>query len=194
MNIDQKDIISKRKTEIQNKACNNLSLNEIYKKYSNEIEEYIIDIKNEDIDFILDYTSSIFFKVCLYLTDYDIKDIHNKLSKLYHKLKNLYFFNIMISLYRKISSIIHDKEIKNNSLNFNIYEDIILESIYDYKKNRNSDYKTLELKFKSTTIEKYKFLTEKLKDKYSKEDLFLSYDLLIGDFEIIKVNYRVVLF
>ena len=195
MNIVQEEMTLKRKREIQIKAkqCNNLSLNEIYEKYSNEIEEYIIDIKNEDIDFILDYTSSIFFKVCLYLTDYDIKDIQNKLSKLYHKLKNLYFFNIMMSLYRKISSIIYDKEIKNNSLNFNISEDIILESIYDYKKNKNSDYKTLELKFKSTTIEKYEFLTEKLKEKYSKEDLFLSYDLLIGDFEegnILKVKFN----
>ena len=75
MNIVQDDMILKRKREIQNKAkqCNNLSLNEIYEKYNNEIEEYIIDIKNEDIDFILDYTSSIFFNVfslnargCLY--------------------------------------------------------------------------------------------------------------------------------
>ena len=179
------DIISKKKEKVKNKlkSYDNLSLNEMLKKYEKEIEDLIIDIKNEDIDYILDYTSSIFFKLCLYLRDYDIKEIQNRLSKLYHKLKNLYFFNIMISLYRKIESIVHEIETKYYSLNFNVLKDIILETIYDYDKNNNSEYKTLGLNIKSSTIDKFKFLTEKLEEIYAKENIFLSYDLLIGDFD-----------
>ena len=185
MNSEPIDLIINKKQKVKNKLkeYDNLSFNEILKKYNEEIEALIIDIKNEDIDVILDYTSSIFFKICIYLRDSDIKEIQNQLSKLYHKLKNLYFFNIMISLYRKIESIIHEIETKYYSLNFNVLKDIILESIYDYEKNRNSEYKTLGLNIKSSDKEKFKFLSEKLEEIYSKENIFLSYDLLIGDFD-----------
>ena len=36
---------------------------------------------------------------------------------------------------------------------------------------------------KSTTLEKFKFLSEKLEEIYMKEDILSTFDLLIGDFE-----------
>ena len=117
------------------------------------------------------------------MKDSEIKEIKNKLSQLYHKLKNLHFFNIMISLYKIIKEILHDIETKCFSLPFIVHRDIILQSIYDYEKNKNSEYKTLGLNIKSTTKEKFEYLTEKLDEICSKENIFLSYDLLIGDFD-----------
>jgi len=173
-----------KKNEVKNKIklYNKLSNNEIYDKFNDDLEDLIKDIRNEDIDIILDYTSSLFFEICLYLKDFQIMDIFNQLSKLYHKLKNLYFFNIMVSIYRTIENIANDIDSKYCS-NFNIYKDLILQSVYDYENNKNSEYKTLGLNIKSTEIDKFNFLIEKIEEKLSKEDIFLSYDLIFGDFE-----------
>ena len=165
------------------KEYEELSIYERNEKYENELEDLIIDIKNEEIDTILDYTSSIFFKFCFQFKDSQIKELLNTLSKLYNKLKSLHFFNIMVSLYRKIESIAHDIDLKYYQFNFIIHKDLLLQTVYDYEKNKNSEYKTLGLNIKSTTVEKFKFLTEKLEEIFDKENIFLSYDLLIGDFD-----------
>ena len=179
------DMIEKKKDEVKMKISEyeKYSFRKKYLKYEKEIDDLIIDIKNEDIDVILDYTSSMFFKLCLESKDSELEDILDKLSKLYHKLKNLHFFNIMVSLYRKIEKIIHEIDQKYNSFKFVTNKDIILQSIYDYEKNINSSYKTLGLNVKSTSAEKFKFLSEKLEEIYKKENIFLSYDLLIGDYD-----------
>ena len=179
------DMIEKKKDEVKMKISDyeKYSFRKKYLKYEKEIDDLIIDIKNEDIDVILDYTSSMFFKLCLESKDSELEDILDKLSKLYHKLKNLHFFNIMVSLYRKIEKIIHEIDQKYNSFKFVTNKDIILQSIYDYEKNINSSYKTLGLNVKSTSAEKFKFLSEKLEEIYKKENIFLSYDLLIGDYD-----------
>ena len=179
------DMIEKKKDEVKMKISEyeKYSFRKKYLKYEKEIDDLIIDIKNEDIDVILDYTSSMFFKLCLESKDSEFEDILDKLSKLYHKLKNLHFFNIMVSLYRKIEKIIHEIDQKYNSFKFVTNKDIILQSIYDYEKNINSSYKTLGLNVKSTSAEKFKFLSEKLEEIYKKENIFLSYDLLIGDYD-----------
>ena len=178
------DLIENKKNKVNNKLkeYKELSYIQKYEKYNKELDDLIIDIKNEDIDIILGYTSSIFFKLCIETTDPQLENLENKLSKLYHKLKNLHFFNIMISLYDKITKIIPEIQ-KNYSLNFNIYKDIILDSVYDYAKNNKKVYKTLGLNVKSTTLEKFKFLSEKLEEIYMKEDILSTFDLLIGDFE-----------
>ena len=180
--------VDKNKKEVENKIKDyeNLSLIEKIEKFEKELDDLIIDIKNEDIDIILDYTSLIFFKLCLELSNPQRKELTNRLLKLYHKLKNLYFFNQMVSLYQKIDSIAHDIANKFNTscLEFNVYRDIILESIYDYKKNKNSEFKTLGLNIKSTNIKKYEFLSNVLEEEiYTKDDIFMSYDLIIGDFD-----------
>jgi hypothetical protein len=94
----------KKKKEVENKllAFKDLPIKEKYDKLDNQLDELIIDIKNEDLDVILDYTSSVYFQLCFQLYSAELKELQNKLSKLYHKLKNLYFFNLMISLYRKL--------------------------------------------------------------------------------------------
>ena len=69
------------------------------------------------------------------MTGGELIALQDKLSKLYHKLKNLYFFNIMTSLFRKIESISHEIENKYNSLNFSTDKDIILKYEYEYIKN-----------------------------------------------------------
>ena len=180
--------VDKNKKEVENKIKDyeNLSLIEKIEKFEKELDDLIIDIKNEDIDIILDYTSLIFFKLCLELSNSQKKELTNRLLKLYHKLKNLYFFNQMVSLYQKIDSIAHDIANKFNTscLEFNVYRDIILESIYDYKKNKNSEFKILGLNIKSTNIKKYEFLSNVLEEEiYTKDDIFMSYDLIIGDFD-----------
>ena len=175
-------IIDKKKNEAKNriKPYDNLTHNEKYNKFIKEIENLIKDIKNEDIDIILDYTSSLFFNICLYLSDWQIKDILNQLSQLYHKLKSLYFFNIMVSLYSKIESIKNDSKFISN---FNIDEDLILQSLYDYEKNKDSEYKNLVLNIKTTKFDKFNYLVKKIEEIFSKENIFLSYDLIVGDFE-----------
>jgi hypothetical protein len=40
------------------------------------------------------------------LSEFDKREIMNKLAKLYHKLKNLYFFNVLVFLFKKIEKIL----------------------------------------------------------------------------------------
>ena len=177
--------IEKKKKEVENKLLEfkDLSIKGMYDKLDNQLDELIIDIKNEDVDVILDYTSYVYFQLCFQIYSVELKELQNKLSKLYHKLKNLYFFNLMIALYRKIYSIFHDIENKVNSINFNVCKDLILKSEYDYEKRKDPEYKSLRLNIKSTTIDKFEFLKTKLEAIYDKDNIFLSYDLLRGDFE-----------
>ncbi len=162
-----------------------LSDNEKYDKLSKELDSLILDIKGENIDVILDYTSSIFIQIAINIGDFDKKEIMNKLAKLYHKLKNLYFFNILIFLYKKIEKIlqsIYDSYDKH-FVNFEIKNDFILTSIYDYEQNINNEYKSLSINIKSTNSQKYKFLCNILEEIEIKEDIYRNYILLRGDLE-----------
>ena len=162
-----------------------LSDNEKYDKLSKELDSLIIDIKGENIDVILDYTSSIFIQIGINIGDFDKKEIMNKFAKLYHKLKNLYFFNILIFLYKKIEKIlqsIYDSYDKH-FVNFEIKNDFILTSIYDYEQNINNEYKSLSINIKSTNSQKYKFLCNILEEIEIKEDIYRNYILLRGDLE-----------
>ena len=162
-----------------------LSDNEKYDKLSKELDSLILDIKGENIDVILDYTSSIFIQIAINIGDFDKKEIMNKLAKLYHKLKNLYFFNILIFLYKKIEKIlqsIYDSYDKH-FVNFEIKNDFILSSIYDYEQNINNEYKSLSINIKSTNSQKYKFLCNILEEIEIKEDIYRNYILLRGDLE-----------
>jgi len=89
--------IEKKKKEVENKLSifKNLPIKEKYEKFDSQLDELIIDIKNEDFDVILDYTSSIYFQLCFQIYSLELKELlkelQNKLSKLYHKLKNVFF-------------------------------------------------------------------------------------------------------
>ena len=162
-----------------------LSDNEKYDKLSKELDSLIIDIKGENIDVILDYTSSIFIQIGINIGDLDKKEIMNKLAKLYHKLKNLYFFNILIFLYKKIEKILQSiyESYDKHFVNFEIKNDFILSSIYDYEQNINNEYKSLSINIKSTNSQKYKFLCNILEEIEIKEDIYRNYILLRGDLE-----------
>ena len=166
--------IEKKKKEVENKLLEfkDLSIKERYDKLDNQLNELIIDIKNEDLDVILDYTSSVYFQLCFQIYSVELKELQNKLSKLYHKLKNLYFFNLMISLYRKIDSIFHDIENKVNLINFDTCKDLILKSEYEYEKRKDPEYKSLRLNIKSTSTDKFEFLKTKLEAIYDKDNIF----------------------
>ena len=177
----------KKGNEAKNKIkeYENISNREKYFKFDKELDNLIIDINHEDIDVILDYTSSMFFKLCFELNEEIINDILNKFAKLYHKLKNLHFFNQMVSLYRKIKRISYELDDKYSNLNFHYYKDMILESRYDYERNKKSEYKTLGLNIKYKNKKKYELLSNLLEENiYSRDDdIYLTYDLIIGDYD-----------
>ena len=177
--------VEKKKNKVENKLkeYEALSNREKYNKLDKELDNLIIDINGEDIDVILDYTSSIFFKLCFKLNGDNIDNMLNKLSKLYHKLKNLHFFNQLVSLHRKIKNISY--ELNDKYSNFISDKDMILESIYDYDKNKNAEYKSLGLNIKSTDNKKYELLSNVLEEKiYSRDDdIYSTFDLILDDYD-----------
>ena len=180
-------IIEKNKKRVEEilLSYKNLSIQKQYKKLIKELDSLILDINNESIDVILDYTSFIFIQIGIHLSSFDLNELMDKLSKLYHKLKNLYFFNMTIFLFRKIEKITKniDDSYDKNRINFNLEEDIILTPIYDYEKNINSKYKSLHVNIKSTNGEKFKYLCSYLEEIEIKEDIYRNYILLRGDFD-----------
>ena len=158
---------------------------EKYEKFSKELDSLIIDINGENIDVILDYTSSIFIQMGINLSEFDKREIMNKLAKLYHKLKNLFFFNVLVFLFKKIEKILKNinDSYDKHFVNFEIKNDFILTSIYDYEENINNEYKSLAINIKSTNGEKYKFLCNILEEIEIKEDIYRNYILLRGDLD-----------
>ena len=180
-------IISKHKKRVSEilSSYKNLSFQKQCDKLSKDLDSLTLDINNESIDVILDYTSSLFIQMGIHLSSFDKNEIMNKLSKLYHKLKNLYFFNIVIFLFRKIEKISRniDDSYDKTQINFNLEKDIILNTIYDYEINLKEKYKSIYVNIKSTNGEKYKYLCSKLEEIEIKEDIYRNYILLRGDFD-----------
>ena len=163
-----------------------LSLGNKYEKFRDELDSLIIDIKGENIDVILDYTSSLFIQMGINLSSSEFEEMANKLAKLYHKLKNLYFFNMLIFLFKKIEKISKNIDESNDKhfVNFKINNDIILTSIYDYDQNIISEYKTLSVNIKSTNVEKFRYLCDELEKEIEiKEDIYRNYILLRSDYD-----------
>ena len=180
-------IISKHKKRVSEilSSYKNLSIQKQCDKLSKDLDSLTLDINNESIDVILDYTSSLFIQMGIHLSTFDKNEIMNKLSKLYHKLKNLYFFNIVIFLFRKIEKISRniDDSYDKTQINFNLEKDIILNTIYDYEINLKEKYKSIYVNIKSTNGEKFKYLCSKLEEIEIKEDIYRNYILLRGDFD-----------
>ena len=180
-------IISKHKKRVSEilSSYKNLSFQKQCDKLSKDLDSLTLDINNESIDVILDYTSSLFIQMGIHLSSFDKNEIMNKLSKLYHKLKNLYFFNIVIFLFRKIEKISRniDDSYDKTQINFNLEKDIILNTIYDYEINLKEKYKSIYVNIKSTNGEKFKYLCSKLEEIEIKEDIYRNYILLRGDYD-----------
>ena len=184
---DISSIISKNKKRVEEILLpyKTLSIQNQYNKLTQELDSLILDINTESIDVILDYTSYLFILMGIHLSSSDLNELMDKLSKLYHKLKNLYFFNMTIFLFRKIESVVKniDDSYDKTQIKFNIEKDIILMPIYDYEENMNSKYKTLYVNIKSTSGEKFKYLCKYLSEIEIKEDIYRNYILLRGDFD-----------
>jgi len=180
-------IISKHKKRVSEilSSYKNLSFQKQCDKLSKDLDSLTLDINNESIDVILDYTSSLLIQMGIHLSTFDKNEIMNKLSKLYHKLKNLYFFNVVIFLFRKIEKISRniDDSYDKTQINFNLEKDIILNTIYDYEINLKEKYKSIYVNIKSTNGEKFKYLCSKLEEIEIKEDIYRNYILLRGDFD-----------
>ena len=190
MNSEQENIsaiIEKNEKRVEEilLSYKNLSIQKQYDKLIKQLDSLILDINNENIDVILNYTSFIFIQIGIHLSSFDLNELMDKLAKLYHKLKNLYFFNMTIFLFRKIEKITKniDDSYDKNKINFNLEKDIILTPIYDYEKNINSKYKSLHVNIKSTNKEKFKYLCSYLEEIEIKEDIYRNYILLRGDFD-----------
>ena len=190
MKVEQENlslIIENNKKRVKEilSAYQDLSIQKKYNKFTKVLDSLIIDIQGENIDVILDYTSYIFIQIGIHLSSSDKEEIMNKLCKLYHKLKNLYFFNTMIYLFRKIEKISDDIDYSydKSQINFEIKNDIILNSIYNYNQNINNENKSLSVNIKSTSAIKFKYLCSKLDGIDIKEDIYRNYILLRGDFE-----------
>ena len=184
---DISSIISKNKKRVEEILLpyKTLSIQNQYNKLTQELDSLILDINTESIDVILDYTSYLFIRMGIHLSSSDLNELMDKLSKLYHKLKNLYFFNMTIFLFRKIESVVKniDDSYDKTQIKFNTEKDIILMPIYDYEENMNSKYKTLYVNIKSTSGEKFKYLCKYLSEIEIKEDIYRNYILLRGDFD-----------
>ena len=180
-------IISKNKKRVEEILLpyKTLSIQKQYNKLTKDLDSLILEINNESFDVILDYTSYLFIRIGIHLSSCDLNELMDKLSKLYHKLKNLYFFNMTIFLFRKIEKVAKniDDSYDKNQIQFNLEKDIILTTIYDYEKNINSKYKSLYVNIKSTNGEKFKYLCTYLEEIEIKEDIYRNYILLRGDFD-----------
>ena len=190
MKSDQENltkIIENNKEKVKEilSSYDELSFSEKYDKLIDDLDSLTIDIKNKSIDVILDYTSFLFFKIGNNLRDTLKIELMNKLAKLYHKLKNLYFFNEMVFIFKKIEKISNNiySAYDRHSFNFDVEKDILLTSIYDYEQNINNEYKSLSVNIKSTNTEKYKYLCNNLEEIENKEDIYRNYILLRGDYD-----------
>ena len=154
-----------------------------YDRLIENIDKYLIDIGSKTIDEILNETIVIFFELKQKIDTTKINFIINKLSMLYNKLKQISFFNLMITYCHFLEKII--KNIGNDRTNilFNPRLDITSKAIYDFELNKNLSHKIFKLKISSTSAEKFDYLKKKLEIYiYNNDDPFIEYDIVTGPY------------
>ena len=154
-----------------------------YEKYIANIDNYIIDIGEKTIDEVLNETITTYFELRQKLDGSKNNELMDKLSMLYHKLKQLSFFNLMITychFIQKISKII-DKD-RGDTL-FNPRMDLITTAFYDMELNKNLHHKIFRITISSTSEAKYEYLKSKLETIiYSNDNPFVEYDVVPGPY------------
>ena len=133
-----------------------------YEKYIQNIENYLINIGEKFIDEILNETIVTFFELKLKLDASKLHQIMNKLSMLYNKLKQISFFNLMVTYCHFLQKISNDIDNDRNVTFFNPRQDIISTAIYDIELNKNLNHKIFRLIISATSSEKYEYLKKKL--------------------------------
>ena len=134
-----------------------------YEKYYQNIESYLIDIGEKSIDEVLNETIVTFFELKLKLDSSKLYQIINKLSMLYNKLKQMSFFNLMITYCHFLKKISTDIDNDRNATFFNPRQDIISTAIYDKELNKNLNHKIFRLIISVTSSEKYEYLKKNRK-------------------------------
>jgi hypothetical protein len=172
--IDRKEILKRYK--------NNPVIKK-YEKFISNINNYLIDIKEKTIDEILNETIITFFELKPKLDGSKKNELMDKLSMLYHKLKQLPFFNLMITYCHFIQKIVKNIEDDRGYHLFNTRTDIIAIAVYDMELNKKLNHKIFSLKITSTSLEKYDYLKGKLeKYIYNNDSPFIEYDVVPGPY------------
>jgi len=154
-----------------------------YEKFIDNINKYLINIGEKTIDDILNETIITFFELKPKLDTNKLHDLMNKLSMLYHKLKQISFFNLMITYCHFLLKISKNIENDRNDAMFNPRLDLISNAIYDMEINKNLHHKIFRLKISSTSPEKYEYLKKKLEIYiYHNDDTFIQFDVVPGPY------------
>lgn len=162
----------------------NLNSDEKYIIFIQDLNDLIINIKDNKIEKILIETIKIFFELVIPIDEIKIQEMTNLLSKLYNKLKRLDCFSLLISYFHEIENV-KKKILKTYDFpGFKITEDILLKTIFleDDNSSKNNEIK-YRINFNSTTQEKYKYLVSVIENEiWNKERLYFDYDLIVGTF------------
>ena len=154
-----------------------------YEKFNNNITKYLNNIEEKTIDEILNETIIYFFELKSKLDTNKIHDLMNRLSMLYNKLKQISFFNLMITYCHFLQKISKNIENDRTDTLFNSHKDIITNAIYDMELNKNLKHKIFRLKITSTSSEKYEYLKTKLEIYiYHNDDPFIEFDVIPGPY------------
>ena len=182
MNEDDSD------TEQSNikKLIEKMEKNPYYKKYESfkvEIDNLIINTGGQSINQILFHTITTFFELRQNINIRKISFLKNKLSKLYHKLHQIYFFNLLITYCNFIEQFAKYISSERNEVQFNPSKDIIYKAIYDKFLNKNLENKIFSLRITSNSERKFAFL-KKILEKYIYNivDPFKEYNINTGPY------------
>ena len=148
-----------------------------------DIDNYLIDIKEKTVDEILNETIITFFELKSKFDLSKIHDLMDKLCMLYHKLKQLSFFNLMITYCHFLQKISNNIDDDRTDTLFNTRLDLIISATYDIDLNKDLKHKIFRLRLSSTSPEKYEYLKSKLERYiYNNDNPFIEYDVVPGPY------------
>lgn len=154
-----------------------------YEKFMADIDNYLIDIKEKTVDEILNETIITFFELKSKFDLSKIHDLMDKLCMLYHKLKQLSFFNLMITYCHFLQKISNNIDDDRTDTLFNTRLDLIISATYDIDLNKDLKHKIFRLRLSSTSPEKYEYLKSKLERYiYNNDNPFIEYDVVPGPY------------
>ena len=172
--IDFKEIIKKKENDPTTKK---------YEKLIVQIETFINNTENKNINEILSYTLITFFELIQKINYRKLTFLENRLSMLFHKLHQISFFNLIITychFIKKISKKIYSEK---NDCKFNPSQDFIFRAIYDTFLNQKLEHKIFSLKISSNSEIKFNYLRKKLEEFiYSNIDPFAEYNIVPGPY------------
>ena len=146
-------------------------------KFENYLENLIINSNDIPIDEQIKNVCENFFELIFKINTMNSKIFLNLISKLFNKLKNLYYLNLLIFYYRIFDNVIYEINSNyNEDIKFNFKDDIILTPIFISK--------TIKIKFTSTTKEKLNYLLSLVeKIIYSKFDYdYVQFNIFYSSF------------